>query len=43
LFWNHTVATSTTGLTWNDALPVIAAHPYGQGWYGQCAGGGGAP
>jgi hypothetical protein len=43
LFWNHLEATSSTGLTWNDALPVIAAHPYGTGWYGQCAGGGAAP
>ena len=43
LFWNHTEATSSTGLDWQDALPVIAAHPYGAGWYGQCANGGTAP
>ena len=28
---------------WTDALPVIAANPYGPGWYGQCAGGGSPP
>jgi hypothetical protein len=43
LFWNHREAVSATGLDWRDALPVIAAHPYGTGWHGQCAGGGGAP
>jgi hypothetical protein len=43
LFWNHRVTPSATGLTWTDALPVIAANPYGPGWYTQCAGGGGAP
>ena len=43
LFWNHRVMTSSTGLTWQDALPVIAAHPYGTDWYGRCADGGGAP
>jgi hypothetical protein len=43
LFWNHTEAVSSTGLDWHDALPVIAAHPYGTGWYGQCANGGTAP
>jgi len=44
LFWNHLVARSPrTNLNWTDALPVIAAHPYGPDWYGQCAGGGGAP
>ena len=41
LFWNHYA--SKTGLDWTDALPVIAANPYGPGWYGQCAGGGGPP
>ena len=43
LFWNHRVMISPTGLSWVDALPVIAAHPYGSDWYGRCAGGGGAP
>jgi hypothetical protein len=43
LFWNHVEAKSSTGLDWTSALPVIAAHPYGAGWYGQCTGGGGAP
>jgi hypothetical protein len=41
LFWNHRVATSSTGLDWHDALPVIAAYPYGSGWTDQCDGGGG--
>ena len=43
LFWNHRVTISPTGLSWLDALPVIAAHPYGNDWSGRCAGGGGAP
>ena len=43
LFWNHTEVLSSTGLDWHDALPVIAAHPYGPDWYGQCAHGGVAP
>ncbi|MFO1468543.1 MAG: putative Ig domain-containing protein [Steroidobacteraceae bacterium] len=43
LFWNHTTQTSQTGLTWKDALPVIARTPYGPGWYEQCAGSGNAP
>jgi hypothetical protein len=43
LFWNHRATKSTTGQDWTDALPVIAANPYGPGWYLQCAGGGGAP
>jgi hypothetical protein len=37
------VAVSATGLDWTDALPVIAANPYGAGWLEQCAGGGGVP
>jgi hypothetical protein len=41
LFWNHRVPTSSTGLNWLDALPVIAAYPYGSGWTDQCDGGGG--
>jgi hypothetical protein len=43
LFWNYLVGRSPTGLNWIDALPVIAANPYGPGWYEQCVGGGGAP
>ena len=43
LFWTHRVAVSATGLDWTDALPVIAANPYGAGWLEQCAGGGDAP
>ena len=43
LFWNHREVVSSTGLDWQDALPVIAANPYGSGWYGQCANGGAAP
>jgi hypothetical protein len=41
LFWNHRVPTSNTGLNWDDALPVIAAYPYGSGWTDRCEGGGG--
>jgi hypothetical protein len=43
LFWNHRLGRSATGMTWLDALPVIAAHPYGVDWLEQCNGGGGAP
>ena len=43
LFWNHRVAVSRTGQNWLDALPVIAAYPYGRMWLDHCAGGGGAP
>jgi hypothetical protein len=43
MFWNHRIKVSWTGRTWLDALPVIAAYPYGRNWYEQCAGGGGAP
>jgi hypothetical protein len=43
LFWTHRLYASATGLDWTDALPVIAAHPYGSGWLDQCAGGGGPP
>jgi hypothetical protein len=43
LFWNHRTALSYTGFNWLDALPVIAAYPYGPLWLEQCAGGGGAP
>jgi hypothetical protein len=43
LFWNHRTGVSYTGLNWLDALPVIAAYPYGRLWHDQCPGGGGAP
>jgi hypothetical protein len=43
LFWSHRFNASPTGLDWTDALPVIAANPYGSGWLDQCAGGGGPP
>ena len=43
LFWNHRIGRSATGLTWTDALPVIAAHPYGPNWYEQCVGQSGMP
>jgi len=43
LFWNHRVGRSATGLDWTDALPIIAANPYGRDWHEQCANGGGAP
>lgn len=42
LFWNHRTSRSSTGLNWSSVLPVIAANPYGPGWYGQCIGGDGA-
>ena len=43
LLWNHRVSRSQTGLDWTNALPVIAANPYGPNWYQQCTGGGSAP
>ncbi|HWJ05404.1 MAG TPA: hypothetical protein VNS57_06395 [Steroidobacteraceae bacterium] len=43
LFWNHRVGESWTGLDWINALPVIAAYPYGREWLDACEGGGGPP
>jgi hypothetical protein len=44
LFWNHRIKeTGSGGRNWLDALPVIAAYPYGRQWLDQCAGGGTAP
>ena len=43
LFWTHRVAPTASGVDWTDALPVIAAHPYGPDWLDRCAGGGGPP
>jgi len=43
IFWNDRATTSATGLDWRNALPVIAAHPYGPDWYSQCVGNTGPP
>ena len=43
IFWNDETFLSSTGLNYKDALPVIAAHPYGPDWYNQCTGNTGAP
>jgi hypothetical protein len=43
IFWTHRLGRSSTGLNWLDALPVIAAYPFGSSWHGQCVGGGSAP
>ena len=43
LMWNHRGELSRTGLEWTDALPVIAAYPYGPAWHEQCAGSEGSP
>jgi hypothetical protein len=43
IFWNDKSSRSATGLTYKDALPVIAAHPYGADWLSQCSGGDGMP
>ena len=43
IFWNDKTTKSSTGQDWKDALPVIAAHPYGPDWLKQCAGSDGAP
>lgn len=43
IFWNDKTSMSKTGLNYKDALPVIAAHPYGPDWYGHCSGSDGSP
>jgi hypothetical protein len=43
IFWNDRTARSKTGLTYKNALPVIAAHPYGPDWLNQCVGSDGEP
>ena len=43
IFWNDKTSLSSTGLNYKDALPVIAAHPYGPDWYSRCAGTDGMP
>lgn len=43
IFWNDKTSVSKTGLNYKDALPVIAAHPYGSAWYDQCSGGADPP
>jgi hypothetical protein len=43
ILWNDTPFRSATGLNWKDALPVIAAHPYGADWLAQCVGGNDPP
>jgi hypothetical protein len=43
IFWNDRTTKSATGLNWKNALPVIAAHPYGPDWLNQCAGSNGSP
>ena len=43
IFWNDKLKKSAAGQGWQDALRVIAAHPYGRGWFSQCAGNDGPP
>ena len=43
IFWNDRTTKSATGLDWKNALPVIAAHPYGPDWLNQCVGTDGVP
>ena len=43
IFWNDWSGRNPKGLTYKDALPVIAAHPYGSGWLDQCIGSEGVP
>jgi hypothetical protein len=43
IFWNDKTSLSSTGLNYKDALPVIAAHPYGPDWYSHCSGSDGSP
>lgn len=41
LFWND--KSGSSGQDWKDAVSVIATHPYGPAWYGQCIGAYGPP
>jgi hypothetical protein len=43
MLWNHREKVSWTGQNWLDALPVIAAYPYGRSWLEQCQGSNAAP
>ena len=43
MLWNHREKVSWTGQNWLDALPVIAAYPYGRSWLEQCQGSSSAP
>ena len=43
LFWNDKFSRKASAQDWTDALGVIAKHPYGPGWLGQCAGNDGKP
>jgi hypothetical protein len=42
LFWDNKKPGPTTQ-DWRTAQKVMASHPYGSGWYGQCAGDYGPP
>lgn len=43
ILWNDKAKKSPQGQGWQDALRVIAAHPYGGGWFKECAGNDGPP
>lgn len=43
LFWNDKFSRKAGAQDWKDALAVIARHPYGKGWFNQCAGADGPP
>ena len=43
IFWNDKTIRRRRGQDWKDALPVIAANPYGANWYKHCAGSDGRP
>ncbi len=43
ILWNDKIKKSPQGQGWEDALRVIAAHPYGGSWFSQCAGNDGPP
>jgi hypothetical protein len=43
ILWNDKAKKSPGGQGWQDALRVIAAHPYGRSWFSECAGNDGPP
>ena len=43
LFWNDKNSKNASAQDWKNAERVIASHPYGAGWYGQCVGSHGPP
>ena len=43
IFWNDKESQGPSSQDWRSALQVMASHPYGPAWYGQCTGDDGPP